>query len=730
MKRTLYLIVFLLLLSICSSGIVAAEVSGIIGDPNPYPTPEISPNGSIYVSSIPSNATIYLNNTQEGLTNRLISNVTPGEYNLTLTKTGYQSKTLMVEVHERENKVLSPIVLTPGGGPENNTGSVYVSSSPSNATISIDGIVKGMTNSLVTNITAGSHNLTLSKTGYQSKTQTINVTAGAQTVLDPIILTPGGGPVSNTGSVYVSSSPSNATISIDGVMKGMTNSLVTNITAGSHNLTLSKTGYQSKTQTIEVKAGVDTVLAPIILTPGGGPVNNTGSVYVSSSPTNATISIDGVMKGITNSLVTNITAGSHNLTLSKTGYQSKTQTIDVKAGVDTVLAPIILTPGGEPVNNTGSVYVSSSPSNATIYIDGVMKGMTNSLVTNIPAGNRTLKLSKTGYQTYTTTIVVIAGQDKVLSPIILTPGGEPVGNTGSVYVSSSPTNATIYLDGVMKGLTNLLVPNITAGTHNLTLSKTGYQSKIQTINVTAGAETVLDPIILTPGGGPVSNTSSVYVSSSPTNATIYVDGVMKGLTNLLVTNITAGNHNLTLTKTGYQTYTTTIEVIAGQDKVLSPIILTPGGGPVGNTGSVYVSSSPSNATISIDGVMKGTTNLLVPNITAGSHNLTLSKTGYQSKTQTIDVKAGVDTVLAPIILTPGGEPVNNSGSVYVASIPTNATILIDSAVKGVTNQIVSGIPAGTHNLTLTKVGYQATTIWVDIVAGVNKILNIITMSPV
>jgi archaellum component FlaG (FlaF/FlaG flagellin family) len=652
MKRTRYCIVFLLLLSICSSGIVAADVSGMTGDPNPYPTPEISPNGSIWVSSIPSNATIYLGGVQEGLTNRLISNVTPGEYNLTLKKSGYQSTTLMVEVHERENKVLSPIILTPSGEPVGNTGSVYVSSSPTNTTIYIDGVMKGMTNLLVTNIPAGNHTLKLSKTGYQTYTTTIKVIAGQDKVLSPIILTPGGEPVNNTGSVFISSSPTNATIYIDGVMKGMTNLLVQNITAGTHTLKLSKAGYQNYTAAIEVIAGQDKVLSPIILTPGGEPVNNTGSVYVSSSPTNATIYIDGVMKGMTNLLVQNITAGSHNLTLKKTGYQSKTQTVEVKAGVDTVLAPIILTPGGGPVNNTGSVYVSSSPTNATIYIDGVMKGMTNSLVTNIAAGNRTLKLSKTGYQTYTTTVKVIAGQDKVLSPIILTPGGEPVNNTGSVYVSSSPTNATIYIDGVMKGMTNLLVQNITAGTHTLKLSKAGYQNYTAAIEVIAGQDKVLSPIILTPGGEPVNNTGSVYVSSSPTNATIYIDGVIKGLTNSLVTTIPAGNRTLKLSKTGFQTYTTTIEVIAGQEKVLSPIILTPGGGPVNNTGSVYVASIPTNATILIDSAVKGVTNQIVSGIPAGTHNLTLTKVGYQATTIWVDIVAGVNKILNIITMSP------------------------------------------------------------------------------
>jgi hypothetical protein len=449
---------------------------------------------------------------------------------------------------------------------------------------------------------------------------------------------------------------------------------------------------------------------------------------VASVPSNATIFIDGVQKGLTDQLVTNITAGTHTLMLAKTGYQSKTVPIDVKAGQTTILEPITLTPSGGPVGGKGAVFVSSIPSNATIFIDGVKKGMTDLLVTNLTAGTHTLKLNKTGFQDATAPFEVTANQTTVLSPITLTPGGGPAANTGSVFVASIPNNATIYLDGVKDGLTDKLLINITAGTHNLTLNKTGYQNATVQVDVKANQTTVLSPVILTPGGGPVES-GSVYVASVPSNATIFLDGVQKGLTDKLLTNVSAGLHNLKLTKTGFQSTTVEIEVLAGQTTILAPITLTPSGGPVVTTGSVYVASIPSNATIFIDGVQKGVTNRMVTNITAGTHTLKLNKTGYQNKTVEIEVVAGQDKVLPPISLDLADDPVG-TGSVYVASVPTNATIYIDSTVKGFTNQLVSGIPAGTHNLTLTKVGYQASTIWVEIVSGVSKILASISLSPI
>jgi hypothetical protein len=197
---------------------------------------------------------------------------------------------------------------------------------------------------------------------------------------------------------------------------------------------------------------------------------------------------------------------------------------------------------------------------------------------------------------------------------------------------------------------------------------------------------------------------------------------------MLVTNVTAGTHNLTLNKSGYQNKTVQVEVEAGEQKVLSPITLSPGNATGSGKGSIYVSSVPTNATIFLDGVNRGLTNRLVTNITAGSHNLTLTKSGYQAKTVQVEVEAGEQEVLSPITLTQGEGSQGVNGSIYVASIPSNATILVDNVTRGYTNQLVTNIPAGTHNLTITKIGYQATTIWVDIVAGVSKILGTISLS--
>jgi hypothetical protein len=89
-----------------------------------------------------------------------------------------------------------------------------------------------------------------------------------------------------------------------------------------------------------------------------------------------------------------------------------------------VLAPITLVKGGGAAGSTGSLYVASVPSNATIFIDGVNYGKTNKFVANVPSGNRTLALTKDGYEPYSGTINVPAGGFKALAQVTLSPATE------------------------------------------------------------------------------------------------------------------------------------------------------------------------------------------------------------------------------------------------------------------------------------------------------------------
>ena len=131
---------------------------------------------------------------------------------------------------------------------------------------------------------------------------------------------------------------------------------------------------------------------------------------------------------------------------------------------------------------TGSISARSTPTGATILVDGVNKGTTPITFTGISAGSHTIVLKKTGYTDYSTSVTVTAGQTASVSATLT---NQPV--TGSISVSSSPTGASVYLDGTYSGKTTpTSITGVTAGSHTVRCTKSGYIDQSQFVTVYAG----------------------------------------------------------------------------------------------------------------------------------------------------------------------------------------------------------------------------------------------------
>ena len=142
------------------------------------------------------------------------------------------------------------------------------------------------------------------------------------------------------------------------------------------------------------------------------------------------------------------------------------------------------------VVGTGRIHISSSESGADVYVDGQYKDTIPanlypySTGFDLPVGEHTIKLTKSGYNDWETTIYVYANGYVEVSAT-LTP--EP----GSISISSVPAGAKIYLDGAYKGTTPKTISDISVGYHTIELNKEGYQSWSTSVYVTSGdTETV------------------------------------------------------------------------------------------------------------------------------------------------------------------------------------------------------------------------------------------------
>ncbi|MGV8171175.1 MAG: PEGA domain-containing protein [Candidatus Woesearchaeota archaeon] len=151
---------------------------------------------------------------------------------------------------------------------------------------------------------------------------------------------------------------------------------------------------------------------------------------------------------------------------------------------------IPITNGTNPTNQTGSLYVASSPSGASLYVDNIYKGVTPYTASGLTIGNHAVKLTKTGYNTYTTTKYIYARSNTLNVTLTTNSTGNPTNQTGSLYVASSPSGASLYVDNIYKGVTPYTASGLTIGNHAVKLTKTGYNTYTTTKYIYAGSNTL------------------------------------------------------------------------------------------------------------------------------------------------------------------------------------------------------------------------------------------------
>jgi PEGA domain len=116
---------------------------------------------------------------------------------------------------------------------------------------------------------------------------------------------------------------------------------------------------------------------------------------------------------------------------------------------------VTITPTGSLQQSSGNVTVHSSPSGASILIDGIYSGTTPATITSVNPGNHILRLTLSGYYDYEGTIYVLAGQttnafgtlpplNQIGSQNTVTPVATPIVIT--VPVTAEPTQKEGALD--------------------------------------------------------------------------------------------------------------------------------------------------------------------------------------------------------------------------------------------------------------------------------------------
>jgi hypothetical protein len=414
----------------------------------------------------------------------------------------------------------------------------------------------------------------------------------------------------------------------------------------------------------ETQSVIGTVTLP---GPIGGDI---GYFSITSVPSGADVIFDGKYLGETPIVaeVYSTASPSHTISVSRQGYKTWIQTYSRNPGRgETIPVTVYL----EPVVQTGSIQVTSSPQGAIARLDGGETLTTPGTFRDVPPGYHTVELALTGYFPYSTSVNVAAGGTSSVSASL-----SPMQTTGSLRVTSSPSGADVYVDEIYRGYTPLTVGSLSTGRHAVRLHLAGYQDYSRNVEIESGSQSSFS-VSLTPVYQPT--TGDIVVTSVPDGAAIYLDGSYRGTTNernpIDITGVAPGTHTVALLKNRYKDYTADVTVSAGKTTTVSAV-LTPGS-VTPSTGDVSVESSPSGADVYLDNAYKGFSPLTIHDVPAGSHVVMLRMSGYQDFQYTVQVSGGqTASVIGGLTPVPTTVPTKSPPSPAVAVLAVLAVLAL------------------------------------------------------
>lgn len=189
-----------------------------------------------------------------------------------------------------------------------------------------------------------------------------------------------------------------------------------------------------------------------------------------------------------------------------------------------------------------------------------------------------------------------------------------VSASGSIKVNSSPSGASVYLNGNDTGKkTPCLLDSVPSGRCDIRLQLTNYAPATRTVTVNNGETSDLLVTL-------ESRFATITINSLP-GAVIKVNGAEAGKTTYKE-NLQEGIYDVEVTLAGHQSATKQIEVVANQPQTITL-------NPTPVYGTLDVNSNPMGATISINGKSYGDTPTTIENLLVGDYDVEISKTGYE-----------------------------------------------------------------------------------------------------
>ena len=339
------------------------------------------------------------------------------------------------------------------------------------------------------------------------------------------------------GTVEVSAanaSAQGARVSVDGRDVGQplgpTPVRVTDLQPGRHQIRVSREGFVTFEQWVEVGGGQLVRIAALL----ERAAPDTGSILVSGPP-GAPIFVDGTPSGSTPTVVENVAVGAHQVEIRPPGQQPYSQSVTVLAGQRAT----VTMPGVQGA----SLRVIATAPGAVISIDGEVVGPSPASRDGLAPGDHIVEAQAEGYQVARQTVTLEAGRNRVISVDMELDAGE----IGRIVVEANVDGASVVIDGEDRG-TAPVVLTPEPGPHAIVVRADGHQEFSTTCETRAGQNCEVNAT-LTPQQVRV----SVAVQTGLRGAELYVDDELAGPVPYDGT-LPAGSHVLSVRAPGHEEY--------------------------------------------------------------------------------------------------------------------------------------------------------------------------------
>lgn len=229
------------------------------------------------------------------------------------------------------------------------------------------------------------------------------------------------------------------------------------------------------------------------------------------------------------------------------------------------------------ISPTGILDISSTPAGAGLRLKFPDMSWGNYGITprkkELPSGNYVAELTLARYETALVPFVIAAGQTTFVNQalVLVTPPCVPkwqcevplngyesdgCGNrqlnsrcnpvtTGSLDIRSIPPEALVYVDGLYKGITNVLIEGLEPGTRTIKLTKTGFEDVDGTVLIEAGTIQMQEYTLIQSHG-------TLFISSIPVaDAKVFLDNEDTLQVTPAVLLVSPGTHSIKLVRSGF-----------------------------------------------------------------------------------------------------------------------------------------------------------------------------------